>query len=40
MDEGFDKIEEQLTDNQKEKLVKLREHFKKYKRHKDTKHSR
>jgi hypothetical protein len=40
MDQGFDQIEEQLTDNQKEKLEKLREHFKKYKRHKDAKRSR
>jgi ATP-dependent Lon protease len=40
MDQGFDKIEAQLTDDQKEKLEKLREHFKKYKRHKDVKRSR
>lgn len=40
MDQGFDKIEEHLTDNQREKLEKLREHFKKYKRHKDAKRSR
>jgi ATP-dependent Lon protease len=40
MDQGFDQIEEQLTDNQKEKLEKLREHFKKYKRHKNAKRSR
>ena len=39
MDQGFDQIEEQLTDNQKEKLDKLREHFKKYKRHRVTKRS-
>jgi hypothetical protein len=39
MDQGFDQIEEQLTDNQKERLEKLREHFKKYKRQRDAKRS-
>jgi molybdopterin-biosynthesis enzyme MoeA-like protein len=40
MDQGFDQIEEQLTENQKEKLDKLRDHFKKYKGHRDAKRSR
>ena len=40
MDQGFDQIEEQLTDNQKEKLEKLRNHFRKYKGQRDVKRSR